>query len=83
MTRIKSLSSRDLAYKINDDDHNPPHVHVEGAGQSVRINLLTAEMMDSQTGFSQSLVRRIIQTVRENRGFLLLEWEKRHGKKED
>lgn len=76
---MKALSSQHLSYKINDDDHNPPHVHVEGGGASVRINLNTLEVMDSQTDFSASTLRQILEKVRENKWLLLDEWEKRHG----
>lgn len=79
MTRIKALSSKHLAYRINDDDHNPPHVHVEGGGASVRINLLTLEVMDSRTDFSPSTLRKIVEKVRENKWLLFDEWEKKHG----
>jgi hypothetical protein len=79
MTRIKVLSSPHLSYRINDDDHNPPHIHVESREASVRINLITLKVMDSQTDFSASTLRRILEIVRENRSLLLDEWEKKHG----
>jgi len=79
MTRIKALSSPHLSYRINDDDHNPPHVHVEGGGASVRINLLTLEVMDAKTDFSAGTLRKIVEKVRENKWLLLDEWEKKHG----
>jgi hypothetical protein len=79
MTRIKALSSQHLSYKINDDDHNPPHVHVEGGGASVRINLNTLEVMDAKTDFSPSTLKKIMEKVRENKWLLMDEWEKRHG----
>lgn len=79
MTRIKVLSSKHLAYKINENDHNPPHVHVEGLGASVRINLLTLEVMDSETEFAGTTLRMIVQKVRENRILLLDIWESIHG----
>lgn len=79
MTRIKALSSKHLVYKINENDHRPPHVHVEGMGASVRINLLTLEVMDKQTDFSQSTLSRILRVVRENRFLLLERWEELHG----
>jgi len=79
MTRIKALSSKHLSYRINDDDHNPPHVHVEGGGASVRINLLTLEVMDPRSDFSLSTLRKIVEKVRENKWLLFDEWEKRHG----
>jgi hypothetical protein len=74
MTRIKALSSKDLVYKINENDHRPPHVHIEGLGASVRINLLTLEVMDKETEFSQATLK-----VRENRNLLLERWEELHG----
>lgn len=79
MTRIKALSSKHLVYRINQNDHRPPHVHVEGLGASVRINLLTLEIMDSRTEFSYSTLNKIIRVVRENRIFLLEKWEEIHG----
>ncbi len=79
MTRIKALSSKHLVYKINENDHRPPHVHVEGMGASVRINLLTLEFMDSETDFSQATLNRILKVVRENRLLLIEKWEELHG----
>ena len=79
MTRIKALSSKHLVYKINENDHRPPHVHIEGMGASVRINLLTLEVMDKETDFSQATLNRILRVVRENRNLLLERWEELHG----
>lgn len=79
MTRIKVLSSQHLAYKINENDHNPPHVHVEGMGATVRINLLTLEVMDKETDFSAGTLRKILEIVRDNKILLIEEWEKLHG----
>ena len=79
MTRIKALSSKHLVYKINENDHRPPHVHVEGMGASVRINLLTLDVMDAETEFSRATLNRILQVVRENRFLLLERWEELHG----
>ncbi len=79
MTRIKALSSKHLAYKINENDHRPPHVHVEGMGASVRINLLSLEIIDSETEFSSATLNRILRVVKENRMLLLERWEELHG----
>ena len=57
----------------------PPHVHVEGLGASVRINLLSLEVMDAETEFSNATLSRIIRVVRENRLLLLERWEELHG----
>lgn len=79
MTRIKALSSKHLVYKINENDHRPPHVHVEGLGASVRVNLLTLEVMDNETKFSIASLNRILKVVKENRILLLERWEELHG----
>ena len=79
MTRIKALSSKHLVYKIHENDHSPPHVHVEGMGASVRINLLTLEVLDRETDFSQATLNRIMRVVKENRLLLLERWEELHG----
>lgn len=79
MTRIKALSSLHLVYKINENDHRPPHVHVEGMGASVRINLLSLEVMDTETEFSVATLNRILRVVKENRILLLERWEELHG----
>lgn len=49
-----------LKHKVNRRDHSPPHVHVEGGGATVRVNLLTLEVMDASTEFSKSMVRKIV-----------------------
>lgn len=81
MTRIKVLSSRHLVYKIHENDHRPPHLHIEGMGASLRVNLLTLEVMDEQTDFSHGTVNRILKVIHENRIFLLQRWEEIHGQK--
>lgn len=68
-----------LKYKVNQRDHNPPHVHVEGPGARVRIDLLTLEVMDFETEFSEKWVKRIVQFIREHREELLEKWVELHG----
>lgn len=79
MTRIKALSSKHLVYKINENDHAPPHVHIEGMGASLRVNLLNLEVMDDETEFSLGTVNRILKVVKSNRMLLLEKWEEIHG----
>lgn len=69
-----------LKIKINANDHNPPHVHIEGNGTSVRINLLTLDFMDTQTDFSQGTLDRIMSEVIKRKDELMEEWEKYHEK---
>ncbi len=71
-----------LKYKINANDHLPPHVHCEAFGASLRVNLLTLEVMDEKTEFGPSTVRKILALVKERQVFFLAEWEKVHGKKD-
>jgi Domain of unknown function (DUF4160) len=67
-----------LKYKINMRDHSPPHVHVEGGGASVRVNLLTLEVMDDNTDFSKSMVRGIVTYIAEHKEELLEKWMEYH-----
>lgn len=75
---VTVLTSRNIKFKINENDHNPPHVHAEGGGASLRINLNTLEIMDNETEFSKSMTNFILDFVAENRILLLDEWEKKH-----
>ena len=68
-----------LKFKINENDHNPPHVHVEGLGCTVRINLNTLKVMDAKTDFTKSAVKKILEFVKENHQDLLDQWEAAHG----
>jgi hypothetical protein len=69
-----------LKFKINANDHSPPHAHVEGRGTSVRINLLNLDFMDEQTDFSRGTLDRILTEVIKRKDELLAEWEKYHEK---
>lgn len=81
MSRVKAISNEHISYGINENDHNPPHVHVDGGGASVRINLRTLEVMDKKTDFSEQTLRKILAVVKDKQDFLIQEWEERHGKK--
>ena len=69
-----------LKFKINANDHSPPHVHVEGNGASVRINLKTLDVMDNETDFSRGALNRILDEVEKRKEELLEEWKKYHEK---
>ena len=71
--------SRGIKFKINQKVHNPPHVHVEGFGCTVRVNLLTLEQIDD-TDFSLADVRRIIEIVHNYQNELMMKWNEYHGK---
>ena len=67
-----------LKFKINAKDHNPPHVHIEGKGASVRINLLTLDYLDDETDFSRATLERIMAEVIKRKDELVEEWKKYH-----
>jgi len=67
-----------LKYKVNKKDHNPPHVHVEGGGATLRVNLLTLEVMDDSTEFSKVMVRKIVTYIAEHKEELLEKWVEYH-----
>jgi hypothetical protein len=69
-----------LKFKINAKDHRPPHVHIEGRGTSVRINLVSLDFMDKDTDFSQRTLELIMSEVIKRKSELLEEWEKYHEK---
>ncbi len=71
-----------VKFKINAKDHNPPHVHVEGYGEHVRIGLTNLEQMDD-TGFSPSALRMICEAVQMHREELLSKWKEYHGEEEN
>lgn len=67
-----------LKYKVNKKDHNPPHVHIEGGGATLRVNLLTLEVMDDTTDFSKAMVRKIVTYIAEHKEELLEKWVEYH-----
>ena len=69
-----------LKFKINVNDHNPPHVHIEGHGTSVRIDLLKLDFMDAETDFSQGTLDRIMGEVIKRKEELMAEWRNYHEK---
>lgn len=66
-----------LKLKVNERDHNPPHVHVVGYGSEVRINLRTLEPMDD-SDYSRATMRKIIELVKENLDDLWEAWNEHH-----
>ncbi len=70
-----------LKFKVNANDHRPPHVHVESKnGANVRINLETMDYMDEKTEFSLSALSRIMDEVTKRREELIEAWREYHEK---
>jgi hypothetical protein len=69
-------------FVIYTSDHEPAHVHVVGPGQA-KINLLGpggAPMIVFSVGIKRADLRRLLAEVEEQRGRLLENWERIHGK---
>ena len=66
-----------LKFKINVNDHNPPHVHVEGRGCSLRIDLSKLKVMGIN-GFSRHDLRKILEVVEFYQKELLEAWYEYH-----
>jgi hypothetical protein len=65
--------------KINLKDHFPPHVHVWKAGAEVRINLVTGDLMTSDSKMSSNDIRQGRRLVYRHVDFLRKEWVRFHG----
>lgn len=65
---------RNFKFKIHAGDHNPPHVHVEGGGGKLSIDLNTLEIVGDTTKFTKRSVNRIIEEVKRNRELFLNAW---------
>lgn len=50
--------------KVNDKDHDPPHVHVVRGGDRARYNIVAMEWMESK-GFSRSDLRKIEAKIKD------------------
>jgi hypothetical protein len=79
MPTIVDFGNGALKLRIHARDHDPPHVHAESGGATVRIDLLTLEPLDERTDFSRAAVRRITELVKEYRDELMEAWNELHG----
>lgn len=67
------LEFHGLKFKINVNDHNPPHVHIEGKGCSARVKLGVIEVL-SNDGFSLAGMRTILLVIADNQEYLMEAW---------
>ena len=76
------LRSNGFAVRIYPDDHLPPHVHVFRGGDSVKINLGTAEVrpwIERIVGMSDRDAVAALQLVIAHRAQLRRAWRRIHG----
>ncbi len=57
-------------------DHPPPHVHVRREGKLAKIGLEEPIEIIRTGGFNSGDQGKIIEIIRENRDFLLSEWNR-------
>lgn len=67
------LRSGGFMVMIYTRDHPPPHVHIFHGGDEVVINLQPVEVREASR-MKNSLIRKALELVEENQGFLLSEW---------
>lgn len=69
-----------LRFVIYANDHDPAHIHVQGAGCEAKVQLVgEAPRLIWQQGFSPSELRRILEEVRKERFRLRQRWKDIHG----
>ena len=67
--------------RIYTFDHPPPHVHVEKAGASVKIDLATQLVVRIVGSISDRDVKRAERIVAKHAQMLGVAWRKLHGKR--
>lgn len=67
--------------RIYTFDHPPPHVHVEKAGASVKIDLATTMAVRITGSISDRDVKRAERLVAKHAQALMVAWRKLHGKR--
>ena len=63
---------------IYSDDHSPAHVHVQSAGNDVKIRLDPVTVVKNG-GFGPKDVSRAMRIVEEHQDYLLTEWRNHFG----
>jgi hypothetical protein len=74
---VTLLRRHGMRFVIYTADHEPPHVHVVGAGEA-RIDIVTLAVV-TQGGMSDRDVRRAVDVIEANRQMFLDAWRKYHG----
>ena len=64
-----------IKISLNENDHNPPHIHVVSPDFVVLINIRTCEVFKGLARYAQ--INEVLAWAKENQEWLLEEWEKR------
>lgn len=62
--------------KIHGDDHNPPHVHIDGSDFNLSIQISSLEII---AGKVTHKAKKAIAWVKENQTFLMKRWYEING----
>jgi hypothetical protein len=69
-----------LVFSIFPDDHDPPHVHVQGPGWRMKILLSEPPDLAQIVGkATKPDARKALKLVREHQAQLMAAWEDIHG----
>lgn len=74
---VTVLRQHGMRFIIYTADHEPPHAHVYGEGES-RIDIINLSVI-TQGGMSDRDVRRAVDVIEEHRQLFLDTWRKYHG----
>jgi hypothetical protein len=70
-------SFRSIKIKVNANDHNPPHCHIDGNGGIARYNLLKHEWMTSD-GFTRKDLEEIKEVIERRYDEIMNTWKELH-----
>jgi len=68
-----------IKISLNENDHNPPHVHVSASGWVVLVNIRTGEIMAKGGKVPAKALQVALAWIAENKETLLTKWEEREG----
>lgn len=60
------------------NEHLPKHIHVEGKGGEIKINLELLNLMYNYN-MQKQVIHTVLEIVKQNRFYFLRKWDKFHG----
>ena len=74
MPKVKIINGVEI--KIHRNDHNPPHVHVDGPDFDLSIQISTFEIL---AGKNTHKAKKAIAWIKENQSILMIKWNQYNG----
>jgi hypothetical protein len=72
------LEARGIRVVVDTSDHAPAHVHCRAGGRWVIVALVPEVAVRGRTAMPEGTLRRVLDLVRANRGFLTLAFREVH-----